>query len=139
MLHEKDIVAGRQLPSEFRSDMAKHCLRMTDRHNAIGAIMERDDIKSLRRELRCTSRELAHALGVEAKLVLAWEDEQAFPTKRNIEAMNKLRETFSDYPEEETRAILGTNAFQVYDFDRDQLMPIAEKIGPELADIQKAA
>ena len=54
--------------------------------------MERDDIKSLRRELRCTSRELAHALGVEAKLVLAWEDEQAFPTKRNIEAMKKLRE-----------------------------------------------
>ncbi len=50
--------------------------------------------------------------------------------------MNALRETFGSYPEEETRALLGTNAAEVYGFDLDQLTPIAEKIGPELSDIR---
>jgi predicted TIM-barrel fold metal-dependent hydrolase len=53
--------------------------------------------------------------------------------------MDALRATFGPYPEQETRAILGTNALEVYAFDRDLLLPIAEKIGPTLADIQKPA
>ena len=50
--------------------------------------------------------------------------------------MDALRETFGSYPEEETRALLGTNAAEVYGFDLARLNPIAEKIGPELADIR---
>jgi predicted TIM-barrel fold metal-dependent hydrolase len=53
--------------------------------------------------------------------------------------MDALRETFGSYPEHETRAILGTNALAVYDFDLGQLGPIAEKIGPSLSDITGAA
>lgn len=53
--------------------------------------------------------------------------------------MDSLRETFGTYPEEETRALLGTNAAEVYGFDLDQLAPIAEKVGPDIADIRVGA
>jgi predicted TIM-barrel fold metal-dependent hydrolase len=51
--------------------------------------------------------------------------------------MDDLRKTFGDYPESETRSILGTNAASVYGFDLDLLTPIAAKIGPELSDIRQ--
>ena len=50
--------------------------------------------------------------------------------------MSSLRETFGAYPEDETRALLGANAANVYGFDLDQLHSIAAEIGPELADIR---
>lgn len=50
--------------------------------------------------------------------------------------MDSIRETFGTYPEDETRALLGTNAAEVYGFDLDLLGPIAEKIGPEFVDIR---
>ncbi len=53
--------------------------------------MTPDDIKALRKELRCTTRELAEALGLELAVVMAWEDEEQFPTKRSIKMMEKLR------------------------------------------------
>ena len=54
--------------------------------------MKPADIKALRKELRCTPRELAEALGITPKEVMAWEQEDAFPTKRFIDAMNTLRD-----------------------------------------------
>lgn len=53
--------------------------------------MEADDIKALRKELRCTPQELADALGVTAKVVMAWEQEEMFPTKQYVDKMNALR------------------------------------------------
>jgi transcriptional regulator with XRE-family HTH domain len=50
-----------------------------------------EEIKTLRKELRCTSRELAEALGLELSVVMAWEDEEMFPTKRHVTQMEKLR------------------------------------------------
>jgi predicted TIM-barrel fold metal-dependent hydrolase len=50
--------------------------------------------------------------------------------------MHSLRETFAAYPEEEIRALLGTNAAGVYGFDLDLLTEVAERIGPELSDIR---
>ncbi len=52
--------------------------------------------------------------------------------------MKHLHDTFAEYPEDETRALLGTNAANVYGFDLDALLPIAEKIGPTLADVKNA-
>ncbi len=46
-----------------------------------------------------------------------------------------LQETFRGYPEDETRAILGINATQVYPFDRPRLEEIAGRIGPSLSTI----
>jgi len=58
--------------------------------------MKPADIKALRKELRCTPRELAEALGVTPKDVMAWEQEDAFPTKRFIDAMDALRQKGPD-------------------------------------------
>lgn len=53
--------------------------------------MTPDDIKALRKELSCTAKELAQALGIEQATVLAWEKGDLFPTKPIIDKMNALR------------------------------------------------
>ena len=53
--------------------------------------MSPEDIKALREELKCTTRELAGALQVEQSTVLAWESGQLFPTKKHCEQMEALR------------------------------------------------
>jgi len=52
------------------------------------------------------------------------------------DTMNAMRDTFSEYPEGEIRAILGENAAGVYGFDVSALRRVADRIGPELADIR---
>lgn len=51
--------------------------------------------------------------------------------------MTKMQETFSDYPEEEIRAMLGTNAAETYGFDTEKLAPIVDRIGPTLEEIRR--
>ncbi len=53
--------------------------------------MEPEQIKQLREELRCTARELAAALELEQKTVLAWETGELFPTKKHVDRMESLR------------------------------------------------
>lgn len=53
--------------------------------------MTPDEIKALRKELACTARELALALGLEQATVFAWERAELFPTRQYIERMNALR------------------------------------------------
>jgi transcriptional regulator with XRE-family HTH domain len=50
-----------------------------------------EDIKSLRKELACTARELGSALGVEQSTVLAWERAELFPTKAYVDKMLELK------------------------------------------------
>jgi transcriptional regulator with XRE-family HTH domain len=50
-----------------------------------------DEIKALRKELSCTAKELAAALGVDQPTVLAWEKAELFPTKAFIDRMTDLR------------------------------------------------
>ena len=53
--------------------------------------MTPDDIKALRKELACTAKELAAALGLEQATVLAWEKADLFPTKAYVDQMAALR------------------------------------------------
>ena len=53
-------------------------------------VMSPDDIKQLRKDLKATARELAAALEVDQKEVVAWEAGERFPTKRYVAAMQKL-------------------------------------------------
>jgi len=53
--------------------------------------MTPEDIKALRKDLACTAKELAAALGVEQATVLAWEKAELFPTKAYVDRMNDLR------------------------------------------------
>jgi transcriptional regulator with XRE-family HTH domain len=50
-----------------------------------------EEIRALRRALRCTPTELAEALGVSRQLVMQWEEEERFPTKRHVGMMEALR------------------------------------------------
>jgi len=53
--------------------------------------MSPDDIKALRKELACTAKELAAALGVDQATVLSWEKADLFPTKAYVDRMADLR------------------------------------------------
>jgi transcriptional regulator with XRE-family HTH domain len=53
--------------------------------------MSPDELKALRKELSCTAKELAAALGLEQSTVLGWERGDLFPTKQYIDAMEALR------------------------------------------------
>lgn len=53
--------------------------------------MTPDEIKSLRKDLACTAKELAQALELEQSTVLAWEKGDLFPTKAFVDKMNQLR------------------------------------------------
>ena len=52
--------------------------------------MTPDDIKGLRKELACTAKELAQALGIEQATVLGWEKGDLFPTKAFVDKMAAL-------------------------------------------------
>jgi transcriptional regulator with XRE-family HTH domain len=53
--------------------------------------MTPDEIKTLRKDLACTAKELAAALGVDQATVLAWEKADLFPTKAHVDRMAELR------------------------------------------------
>ncbi len=53
--------------------------------------MTPEEIKALRKDLACTAKELAAALGIEQATVLAWEKAELFPTKAFVDKMNELR------------------------------------------------
>jgi predicted TIM-barrel fold metal-dependent hydrolase len=49
-----------------------------------------------------------------------------------------LRASFADVPTDEVQAMLGLNAARTYGFDLDLLRPIADEIGPLVADVAVA-
>lgn len=53
--------------------------------------MSPEDLKALRKDLSCTAKELAQALGIDQATVLAWEKGELFPTKAHVDKMNELR------------------------------------------------
>lgn len=53
--------------------------------------MTPDEIKAVRKDLACTAKELAAALGIEQSTVLAWEKGDLFPTKAFVDKMAQLR------------------------------------------------
>ncbi|MBM4356993.1 MAG: helix-turn-helix transcriptional regulator [Deltaproteobacteria bacterium] len=54
--------------------------------------MTPEEIRALRKQLRCTMQELAAALEVEPRVVVAWEDAEMFPTRQYVEKMMALAE-----------------------------------------------
>jgi transcriptional regulator with XRE-family HTH domain len=49
------------------------------------------DVRALRKELGCTAKELAQALGLEPEIVTAWEAGEQFPTKQWVDRLAQLR------------------------------------------------
>jgi hypothetical protein len=48
-----------------------------------------------------------------------------------------LRQTFAGLPVDDVRKILGENALALFDIDRDKLRAIADRIGPDPADVDR--
>ncbi len=55
--------------------------------------MSPEEIRTLRKDLGLSQRQLAEALKLDVDLVRAWEKEDQFPTKAHCEAMARLRES----------------------------------------------
>ena len=79
---------------------------------------------------------LRHEIGVDK---LMWGSDYPHLEGTWPNTMKALTETFGDYPEQEIRDILGLNAAGVYGFDVNELAPIANEIGPSVAEIRGEA
>ncbi len=66
---------------------------------------------------------------------LCWGNDFPHPEGTWPHTMQFLREAFWDIPRDETAAILGLNAAEVYGFDVDALTPLAGRIGPSPEDL----
>ena len=75
---------------------------------------------------------MRHKIGVDR---IMWGSDYPHMEGTWPNTMDALKETFADYPEDEARAILGTNAAEAYGFDLDLLNPIAERVGPSLDEV----
>lgn len=53
--------------------------------------MTPEDLKEARKELQCTAKELAGALGLPQSEVMAWEKGDLFPTKQYVDKIEALR------------------------------------------------
>jgi len=53
--------------------------------------MTPEELKALRKDLSCTAKELAAAIGLDQATILAWEKGDLFTTKQYIDKMNALR------------------------------------------------
>jgi predicted TIM-barrel fold metal-dependent hydrolase len=73
-----------------------------------------------------------HEVGVDR---IMWGADYPHPEGTIPHNREALRATFAAVPEPECRAILGENAAAIYGFDLDALRPIAERIGPTVAEI----
>ncbi|MFM7784693.1 MAG: amidohydrolase family protein [Gammaproteobacteria bacterium] len=74
-----------------------------------------------------------HQIGVDR---LMWGSDYPHLEGTWPNTMRALRETFSEYPEDEIRAILGLNAAEAYGFDLEALAPVAARIGPTITAIR---
>src|SRR5690349_4837864 len=52
--------------------------------------MQPDDVRRIREALACSIGELAAAVGVDVKTLLAWESGDRFPTKRHADRLKAL-------------------------------------------------
>jgi len=52
--------------------------------------MSPEDVKAVRARLRATTKDLAHALGVDAATLTAWERGELFPTKKHVQLLDEL-------------------------------------------------
>ncbi|MDZ7676757.1 MAG: amidohydrolase family protein [Acidimicrobiales bacterium] len=66
---------------------------------------------------------------------LMWGNDFPHPEGTWPHTAEFLHRAFHDIPTDETRALLGETAADVYGFDRGALAPLVERIGPTLADL----
>lgn len=76
--------------------------------------------------------ELRHVIGVKK---LMWGSDYPHLESHWPHTREKLRDVMKGIPEEEVRAIVAGNAVEAYNLEVDELMPVAERVGPVVHEI----
>jgi predicted TIM-barrel fold metal-dependent hydrolase len=113
--------AAKKLGSQLTAHLKMRPSEYFDRNCWIGASNTR------RRELA-----RRHEIGIGN---IMWGNDFPHPEGTWPHTREWLRKAFWDQPVDDTRAILGSNAAGVYNFDADALAPLADRIGPTPADL----
>lgn len=108
--------AAKKLGKELTAHLKMRPSAYFDRNCAIGASNTR-------------RRELARRYEIGVGNIM-WGNDFPHPEGTWPHTKEWLRNAFWDLPGDETAAILGTNAADVYNFDADELAPLVERIGP---------
>ncbi len=80
--------------------------------------------------------ELRHEIGVDS---IMWGSDYPHPEGSWPVTRNAQFEALHGLPEDEIGLILGENAVEFYDLDREKLAPLAARIGPEKKSFQQAS
>ena len=120
LVYERDH-GSRKLGEQLTVNVTKRPSEYFDRNCFIGAS------NTQRRELA-----RRYEIGVGN---LCWGNDFPHPEGTWPHTREFLREAFCDIPRDETAAILGLNAAQVYGFDTDALAGLAARIGPSPEDL----
>jgi predicted TIM-barrel fold metal-dependent hydrolase len=73
-----------------------------------------------------------HVIGCD---VMMWGTDYPHPEGTWPNTVERLRQSFSGVPVEDTRLLIGETAIRVYGFDPAALRPVADRIGPTPADL----
>ncbi|OOK74544.1 amidohydrolase family protein [Mycobacterium kansasii] len=84
---------------------------------------------SFLRPVECAQR---HRIGVDR---IMWASDYPHLEGTAPYSREALRHTFSDVPADEVAAMVGGNAAAVYRFDLEALAPLADRIGPTVAEV----
>lgn len=79
--------------------------------------------------------EVRESIGLDQMM---WGSDYPHPEGTWPQTSEQLFGTFHDLPEDDIAAMLGENAIRFYNFDRDALAKVAERIGPKKADLQSS-
>ena len=112
---------SRKLGEALTARLSRRPSEVFDRNCAIGASNTR------RRELA-----RRYEIGVGN---LMWGNDFPHPEGTWPHTREWLRSAFHDIPVDETRAVLGANAVEMYGFDVEALAPLATRIGPTPGDL----
>ncbi|MCP3983341.1 MAG: amidohydrolase [bacterium] len=103
---------------DFHKNLSMKPSEYFDQNCWVGSFLTRDEV------------EARHEIGVGN---LMWTSDYPHPEGTWPDSKNLVIEAFRGAPEEETRAMLGGNAAEVFGFDIDALAPLTERVGPEVA------
>ena len=82
--------------------------------------------------IRPTEVPLRHSVGLDK---IMWGTDYPHKEASTPYTLEALRAAFAGVPHDETAKMLGTNAARLYGFDLAALAPIAQRIGPRIADV----
>ena len=102
---------------DFHKNLSMKPSEYFDQNCYVGTFLTRDEV------------EARHDIGIGN---LMWTSDYPHPEGTWPESKGNVIEAFKGIPEDETRAMLGGTAAEVFGFDVEALAPIRERVGPKI-------